>query len=166
MNARHELCRNRVDLFLLGMIKNRGRNFAGRKSFKPVSYNTSNYVQCACTKNETSLRSFHRFAVRGSSAHEGKIIIFERFQCSLSKTIQLNRQLVKLIGKIEICSISANFCKTRPRLPSENEQKTPILEIFRTISPKHARWPHNFFLPIWVMITQLHVQKNTENSEC
>ena len=37
-----------------------------------------------------SLRSFHRFAVRSSSAHEGKIIIFEKFQCSLTKTIQLN----------------------------------------------------------------------------
>ena len=36
------------------------------------------------------LRSFHRFAVRSSSAHEGKIIIFERFQCFLTKTIQLN----------------------------------------------------------------------------
>ena len=36
------------------------------------------------------LRSFYRFAVRSSSAHEGKIIIFERFQCSLTKTIQLN----------------------------------------------------------------------------
>ena len=35
-------------------------------------------------------RSLHRFAVRSSSAHEGKIIIFERFQCSLTKTIQLN----------------------------------------------------------------------------
>ena len=28
--------------------------------------------------------------------------------------------------------------KTRPRLTSENEQKTPILDIFRTISPKQA----------------------------
>ena len=36
------------------------------------------------------LRSFYRFAVRSSSAHEGKIIIFERFKCSLTKTIQLN----------------------------------------------------------------------------
>ena len=33
------------------------------------------------------LRSFPCtcFAVRSSSAHEGKIIIFERFQCSLTK---------------------------------------------------------------------------------
>ena len=45
------------------------------------------------------------FAVRSSSAHEGKIIIFKRFHCSLTKIIQLNRQLVKLIGKIEMCSI-------------------------------------------------------------
>ena len=36
------------------------------------------------------LRSLHRFAVRNSSAHGGKIIIFEIFQCSLTKTIQLN----------------------------------------------------------------------------
>ena len=62
---------------------------------------------------------------------EGKIIIFERFQCFLTKTIQLNCQVLKLIGKIEICSILANFCKTRPRLPSENEQKTAH---FRDIS--------------------------------
>ena len=37
-----------------------------------------------------ALRSFHRFAVGSSFAHEGKIIIFERYQCSLTKTIQLN----------------------------------------------------------------------------
>ena len=36
------------------------------------------------------LRSFHPFAVHSSSGHEGKIIIFERFQCSLTKTIRLN----------------------------------------------------------------------------
>ena len=35
------------------------------------------------------LRSFPCFAVRSSSAHEGKIIIFERFHCSLTKIIQL-----------------------------------------------------------------------------
>ena len=45
------------------------------------------------------------FCSGSSSAHEGKIIIFERFHCSLTKIIQLNCQLVKLIGKIEICSI-------------------------------------------------------------
>ena len=44
--------------------------------------------------------SFHCFAVRSSSAHEGKIIIFDRFYCSLTKLCR-----VKLIGKIEICSI-------------------------------------------------------------
>ena len=36
------------------------------------------------------LWSFHHFAVCSSSAHEVKIIIFERFQCSLIKAIQLN----------------------------------------------------------------------------
>ena len=51
------------------------------------------------------LRSFSCFAVRSSSAHEGKITILERFRCSLTKIIQLNWELVKLIGKIEICSI-------------------------------------------------------------
>ena len=73
------------------------------------------------------------------SAKEGKIIIFEIFHCSLTKIVQLNLELVKLIGKFEICSIEANFCETRPRLPSENEQKTPILAIFFTKSPKQAR---------------------------
>ena len=94
-----------------------------------------------------TLRSFPCFSVRSSSAHEGKIIIFERFQCSLTNIIQLNWHLVKLIGKIEICLIEANFCKTRPRLPSQNEQKTPmaILAIFCIISPKQVRWPSNFF---------------------
>ena len=41
-------------------------------------------------RGEPGASLFHRFAVRSSSAHEGKIIIFERFQCSLTKTIQLN----------------------------------------------------------------------------
>ena len=41
-------------------------------------------------KDSVFSRSFHRIAVRSSSVHEGKIIIFERFQCSLTKTIQLN----------------------------------------------------------------------------
>ena len=50
------------------------------------------------------LRSFPCFAVRSSSAHEGNIIL-EIFRCSLTKIIQLNCQLVKLIGKFEICSI-------------------------------------------------------------
>ena len=36
------------------------------------------------------LRSFPCFAVRSSSAHEVKIKIFERFQCSLTNIIQLN----------------------------------------------------------------------------
>ena len=92
-----------------------------------------------------SLRSFPYFAVRSSSAHEGKIIIFERFHCSLTKIIQLIWELVKLIGKFETCSIQANFYKTRPRLPSENEQKTPTFAIFCTLSSKRARWPPNFF---------------------
>ena len=39
---------------------------------------------------------------------------------------------------MEICSIKANFCKTRPRLPSENEQKMFILAIFCTKSPKQV----------------------------
>ena len=51
------------------------------------------------------LRSFPRFALCSSSAHTGKIIIFERFQCSLTSVIQSNWHLVKLIGKIEISSI-------------------------------------------------------------
>ena len=59
------------------------------------------------------------------------------------------------------------FGKTRPRLPSENEQKTPILEIFRTISPKQAWWPPNFFSTNFSYdLIQLHVQKIIENSEC
>ena len=53
--------------------------------------------------------------------------------------------------------LKANFCKTRPRLPSENEQKTPILAIFCIISPKQTRWPHDIFLLIWVLTIQLHV---------
>ena len=36
------------------------------------------------------LRSFPRFALRSSSVHEGKIIIFERFQSSLTIITQLN----------------------------------------------------------------------------
>ena len=36
------------------------------------------------------LRSFPCFAVRSSSVQEGKIIIFERFHCSLIKIVQLN----------------------------------------------------------------------------
>ena len=72
------------------------------------------------------------------SAHEGKIVIFEKFHCSLTNIIWLNWHLVKLIRKIEICSISANFCKTHPRLPLENQQKMPILLIFCTISPKQT----------------------------
>ena len=44
--------------------------------------------------------SFHCFAVRSSSAHEDKIIIFDKFYCSLTKLCK-----IKLIGKIEICSI-------------------------------------------------------------
>ena len=77
------------------------------------------------------LRWFSCSAVRSSSAHEGKIIVFERFHCSL-KSIQLNWELVKLVGKFEICSVFANFCKTRPRLSLENEQNMPILALFCT----------------------------------
>ena len=36
------------------------------------------------------LRSFPCFAVQSSSAHEDKIIISERFHCSLTNIIQLN----------------------------------------------------------------------------
>ena len=60
------------------------------------------------------LRPFPCFAVRSSSAHEGKLIIFERFHCSLTKTIELNWKLVKLIGKFEICSIEPTFVKLAP----------------------------------------------------
>ena len=45
-----------------------------------------------------------------------------------------------------IFMVCQNFCKTRPRLPSENEQKTPILAMFCIISPKQAWWRHNFFV--------------------
>ena len=53
--------------------------------------------------------------------------------------------MVKLIGKNDICSNWANFCKTRPGLPSENQQKCPILVTFCAIYPKQSRWPPNFF---------------------
>ena len=42
------------------------------------------------------LRSFHRFAVRSSSAHEGKIIIFEKYSIFLDK----NYTVKLTIGKI------------------------------------------------------------------
>ena len=41
-------------------------------------------------KSRLALRSFPCFAVRSSSAHEGKIITFDRFHCSMTKNIQLN----------------------------------------------------------------------------
>ena len=55
-----------------------------KQTFRPLSDNLMNHQRFLI------LRSFHRFAVRSSSAHEGKSIIFERFQCSLTETIQLN----------------------------------------------------------------------------
>ena len=53
----------------------------------------------------THVEVIPHFAVRSSSAHEGKIIILERFNCSLTSILQLKGQLIKLIGNIEICSI-------------------------------------------------------------
>ena len=76
------------------------RRFANAERFLFCTFRTP-----ASAKLWLHLRSFHRFAVRSSSAHEGKIIIFERFQCSLTKTIEVNWQLEKLIGQIKICSI-------------------------------------------------------------
>ena len=67
--------------------------------------------------NNLNFRSFPCFAVRSFSAHKSKVIIFKRFHCSLTKIRQLNWQLVKLIGKLQISSIWTNFCKTRPMLP-------------------------------------------------
>ena len=79
--------------------------------------------------------------MHSSSVQEGKISIFNRFDCSLTIIIiQLNWQFIKFIEKIEICSIWANFCKTRSRLPSECK-KNNILAIFCAISPKQAGWP-------------------------
>ena len=52
---------------------------------KTIFFNSSKLIEFYL--KISTLRSFHRFAVRSSSAHEGKIIIFERFQCSLTKTI-------------------------------------------------------------------------------
>ena len=40
--------------------------------------------QCDYKLKTVQLRSFHCFAVCSSSAHEGKIIVFERFHCSLT----------------------------------------------------------------------------------
>ena len=37
--------------------------------------------------DQVLLRSFPHFALRSSSAHEGKIIIFERFQCFFTNII-------------------------------------------------------------------------------
>ena len=47
--------------------------------------------------------------------------------------------------KIEIVRFKPTFVKLAPGSPSENEQKTPILEIFRTISPKQRGDPLIFF---------------------
>ena len=53
--------------------------------------------------------------------------------------------MVKWIGKIEVCSILANFCKTRPRLLENWAKQTPISAIFCTVSPKQARWAPIFY---------------------
>ena len=63
----------------------------------------------------------------------------------LDKYYTVKLKIVKIVGKIEICSIWANFFESRARLPSRNEQKTPILAIFCAISPKQPWWPPNFF---------------------
>ena len=42
------------------------------------------------------LKSFLCFAVRSSSAHEGKIVIFDKLHCSLTKIMQFKL----IIGKI------------------------------------------------------------------
>ena len=101
--------------------------------------------------------------MRSSSARERKIIIFERFHCSLENIIQLNWQLVKLIRKIEICSIWVNFCKTRSRPPSKNQQKTLILVIFCAISPKQTLWPPNYFTHFIDRLMISNTSKNYKN---
>ena len=50
------------------------------------------YVQKRALWLKVGLRYFPCFAVRSSSAHEGKIIIFERFHCPFTKITQLNWQ--------------------------------------------------------------------------
>ena len=50
------------------------------------------------------LRSFHRIAMRSSSAHEGKIIIFE-ISMFLDKNYTVKLTIGKINQKIEICSI-------------------------------------------------------------
>ena len=71
---------------------------------------------------------------------EGKIIILERFCCSLTKIIQLNCKLVKLIGKIEICSLLANFCKLAPGPLGKWAKNVHFSDNLHNI-PKQVRWP-------------------------
>ena len=87
-----------------------------------ISADQSCKLICLLEEFFQMLRSFPRFALHSSSANEDKIIIFDRFQCSLANIIQLNRHLVKLIGKIEICSIQANLCKLAPGSPRKTSK--------------------------------------------
>ena len=64
--------------------------------------------------------------------------------------------------KTILSHLKPTFVKLAPGSPQKMSKKAPILETFRTISPKQAWWPPNFFLPIWVMTIQLHVQKNVK----
>ena len=80
---------------------------------------------------------------------------------------------VKLtIGKINrkdwtLFDLNQLLVKLAPGSPQKMSKKTPILEIFRTISPKQAWWPPNFFTTNFSYeLIQLHVQKIIENSEC
>ena len=57
-----------------------------------------------------------------------------------------------------------NFCKTRLRLPSENEQKLFILAIFCTIFPKQVRWPPNFFYSFHWQFNDLRYLKKLKKS--
>ena len=42
-------------------------------------------------RNQGDLRSFACFTMRSSSAHEGKIIFFERFHCSYTVKLRIGK---------------------------------------------------------------------------
>ena len=109
-------------------------------------------------------RSFHCFTVRSSSALEDKIIIFERFHCSLTKIIQLNYQLITLIGKIEICSIWVNFSvKIIPGPPPKISKNRPFQWYFAQYLLSKLDDPHFFHLFHW-QVNDLKYLKKLQKS--
>ena len=107
----HPWCFSKLKLHLTHLCGNFTRKiYAVRAKSWFIFGKYSNNLKSFASFVSLCLRSFHCFAVR-SSAHGGKIIIFERFHCSLTNIIQFNWQLVKIIRKIEICLIWANFCE-------------------------------------------------------